>query len=89
MVYADDVTVIMSGSSEIEVIGSILRLYEAVTGTQVNQEKSVSLHLGTWRGRFMPTASIVEHWMKVLVKLLGVWFGPGLHVDKNGMVDDH
>jgi hypothetical protein len=81
--YADDVTVIVSDISEIEVIGTTLREYEAVTGAKINHEKSVGLQLGTWRGRSMPPDSVVGRWTDGPVKLLGVWFGPDLQVDKN------
>ena len=43
--YADDVTVIVSDISEIEVIGTTLKEYEAVTGAKIkNSEKSYHVY---------------------------------------------
>lgn len=42
--YADDLTVIVSDTTEIEVLGIALKDYEAVTGAKVNCE-SAAWHL--------------------------------------------
>jgi hypothetical protein len=81
--YADDVTVMVSDTKEIEVVGTTLKEYELLTGAKINQDKSVGLQLGTWRGRSMPSDGVVGRWTDGPVKLLGVWFGPDLQVDRN------
>lgn len=70
-------------------VSPTLKEYEVVTEAMINQEKSVGLLFDTWKGRPMPTDSVVGHWMEELVKLLGVEFNPDLQVDKNwGEVTD-
>ncbi|GAB1597330.1 hypothetical protein Ahia01_000009400 [Argonauta hians] len=81
--YADDVTVIVSDVDHIDAIGTIIKGYERVSGASINHEKSVCLRLGSWRGRPMPPDSVAGHWTDGPVKMLGVWFGPDLQVERN------
>ncbi len=73
----------VSDTTEVEVVGTIPKEYEAATGATINPDKSVGLRLGTWRGKSMPSDSVVGCWTDRPVKLLGVWFGPDLQLDKN------
>ena len=82
-VYVDDVTVMVSDASEIEAVGAILQEYQQVTGACINRDKSVGLQLGNWRGRPTPASGEFCRWTEGPVKLLGVWFGPDLQVDRN------
>ena len=42
--YADDVTVMVSDTTEVEVVGTVLKEYEAVTGAKINFGGSLSGH---------------------------------------------
>ncbi|MCP3653585.1 MAG: zinc-binding domain-containing protein [Herbaspirillum sp.] len=53
----------------------------------MNADKSVGLLLGEWRGEPTPAAASgvgVWRWTEGPVKVLGVWFGPDLQVERNG-----
>ena len=65
--YADDVSMLVTR-------------YEAVTGAKVNREKSVGLQLGSWKGCALSVPFI---WRDGPCKILGVWFGPNLQLEKN------
>lgn len=70
--YVDGITIIVSISRH--------KRIQSNDG-KINQEKSVSLHFVTWRGRFLQLNYVVEHWTEGPVKLLGIWFGPDLLVE--------
>lgn len=69
---ADNVTVIVSDSLEIEVVGTALRDYYAVTGTTINQEYLEGLQLGTKGGRSKASDRIIGCCTEGPIKLLGV-----------------
>ena len=78
--YADDVTVLVTSNAEISVVGAEIRLYETVTGAKINCDKSSGLRIGAWRG--MPLQGPFS-WSDGPCKILGVWFGPDLQLEKN------
>lgn len=82
MVYMDDVNIIIS-EEQLPHIEDDSKRYEMVARAKFNQEKSVVLQLGTWRGKWMSPNSIVRHQTEGLVKLLGVWFRENLQLEKN------
>ena len=51
-----------------------------MTGAKINRDKSVGLRLGTWKGCALPGPFI---WKDGPCKILGVWFGPDLQLEKN------
>lgn len=59
--YADDVSVIVLDTKQINVIGTTLSEYEAVTGAKINQ-KSVGLQLDTWRGKSISSKGVNGRW---------------------------
>ena len=78
--YADDVSVLVTSSAEVEEVSKEIGRYEAVTGAKINREKSVGLRLGSWKGCALPDPFI---WKDGPCKILGVWFGPDLQLEKN------
>ncbi|XP_014776647.1 uncharacterized protein LOC106873687 [Octopus bimaculoides] len=88
--YADDVAVIVSNNRHIDLVGTALKEYEAVTGVKVNREKLVGR--SSVPGKAEPYRSIVGRWTERPIILLGVWFSLDLQVknwdeamDKVGM----
>ena len=73
--YADVVSVLITSSAEVEEVSKEIGRYEAVTGAKINREKSVGLRLGSLKGPFI--------WKDDPCKILGVWFGPDLQLEKN------
>ena len=55
--YADDVSVLVTSSAEVEEQSKEIGRYEAVTGAKINREKSVGLQLGSWKGNALPGPS--------------------------------
>ena len=51
-----------------------------MTGAKINREKSVGLRLGSLKGCALPDPFI---WKDGPCKILGVWFGPDLQLEKN------
>ena len=78
--YADDVSVLVTSSAEVEEVSKEIGRYEAVTGAKINRDKSVGLRLGSWKGCALPGPFI---WKDGPCKILGVWFGPDLQLEKN------
>ena len=78
--YADDVSVLVTSSAEVEEVSKEIGRYEAVTGAKINREKSVGLRLGSWKGCALPSPFT---WKDSPCKILGVWFGPDLQLEKN------
>ena len=73
--YADDVSVLVMSSAEVEEVSKEIGRYEAVTGAKIDREKSVGLHLGSWKGCTLPAPFI---WKDGPCKILSIWFGPDL-----------
>ena len=78
--YADYVSVLVTSNAEVEEVSKEIGRYEAVTGAKINREKSVGLQLGSWKGCALPGHFI---WKDDPCKILGVWFGPDLQLEKN------
>ena len=78
--YADDVSLLVTSISEIEEVQKEIGRYEEVTGARINREKSVGLRLGSWKGSSLPGPF---SWTDGPCKILGVWFGPDLQLEKN------
>ena len=55
--------------------------YEKVAGAKVNFDKSEGLRLGAWRGSVLLPQPF--RWGDGLVRILGVWFEPGLQLERN------
>ena len=78
--YTDDVSVLVTSNAEVEEVSKEIRRYEAVAGAKINREKSVGLRLGSWKGCTLPGPFI---WKDGPCKILGVWFGSDLQLEKN------
>ena len=78
--YADDVSMLVTNSAKVEEVSKEIRRYKAVIGAKINCEKSVGLRLGSWKGCALPGPFI---WKDGPCKILGVWFGPDLQLEKN------
>ena len=93
--FADDVSVLVTSSAEVEEVSKEIGRYEAVTGAKINREKSVGLRLGSWKGCALPGPFTWKNGPSFQVKgpgraqpfhepkILGVWFGPDLQLEKN------
>ena len=55
--------------------------YERIAGAKVNFDKSEGLRLGAWRGS--DTLPGPFCWSDGPVRILGVWFGPNLQLERN------
>jgi hypothetical protein len=68
--YADDVTIILTNSTEIAKLKEIIRLYETASGATINERKSKSLSLNGWnRSHDIFGIPYVES-----IKILGITF---------------
>lgn len=50
--------------------------YGVGAGIKFYGEKSVGFQVGTRKGKWIPSNSVVERWIEGPIKMLGVWFGP-------------
>ena len=55
--------------------------YEKVADTKVNFDKTEGLDLVSWRGS-VPLTGLFP-WSDGPTRILGVWFGPGLQLERN------
>ena len=78
--YADDVSAFVSSREDIEAVQKAVDRYEKVTGAKINRDKSSGLRLGAWKGVALPGPF---SWTDGPVRILGVWFGPDLQLEKN------
>lgn len=62
------------------VVQKALERYGKVTGAKTNRNKASDLQLGAWKCLTLPGAS---SWTEGLIRILKVWFGPGLQLKKN------
>ena len=78
--YADDISVLVISSVDVVEVNKEIGRFEVVTGVKINREKSVGLQLGSWKGCALPG---LFSWKDSPCKILGVWFGPNLQLEKN------
>ena len=78
--YTDDVSMLVMSSAKVEEVSNEIGRYKAVAGAKINRKKSVSLRLGSWKGCALPGPFI---WKNGPFKILGIWFGPDLQLEKN------
>ena len=79
--FADDITVFVSRRLDIKAVKKAVSEYERIAGAKVNFDKSEGLRLGAWRGS--NTLPGPFRWSDGPVRILGVWFGPGLQLERN------
>ena len=79
--FADDVTVFVSRLRDIEAVKEAVVEYERIAGAKVNFDKSEGLRLGAWRGS--NTLPEPFRWSDGPIRILGVWFGPDLQLERN------
>ena len=78
--YVDDVTMFVTNNAEILEVDKEIREYEKVAGAKINSRKSEGLRLGSWRGVPLPGPF---RWTDGPWEILGVYFGPGVLLEKN------
>ena len=79
--FADDVTVFVSRLQDIEAVKEAVVEYERIAGAKVNFDKSEGLRLGAWMGS--NTLPGPFRWSDGPIRILGVWFGPDLQLERN------
>ena len=79
--FADDITVFVSSRLDIKAVKKAVSEYERIAGAKVNFDKSEGLRLGAWRGS--NTLPGLFRWSDGPVRILGVWFGPDLQLERN------
>ena len=79
--FADDVTVFVSRRQDIEAVKEAVVEYERIAGAKVNFDQSEGLRLGAWRGS--NTLPGPFRWSDGPIRILGVWFGPDLQLERN------
>ena len=79
--FSDDITVIVSRRLDVKAVKKAVGEYEWITGAKVNFNKSEGLRLGAWRG----SNTLLEpfRWSDGPVRILGVWFGSDLQLERN------
>jgi hypothetical protein len=77
--YADDITVIVTNPTDIEIICHTVRTCEQATEAQLNPRKSKALALGGW----LAPISLMGIELYQQVKILGVMFGSTLEMSTN------
>ena len=79
--FADDITVFVSRCLDIKAMKEAVVEYERIAGAKVNFDKSEGLRLGAWRGS--NTFPVPFRWSDGPIRILGVWFGPDLPLERN------
>ena len=79
--FADDITVFVSRRLDIKAVKEAVVEYERIAGAKVNFDKSEGLRLGAWRGS--NTLPVPFRWSDGPIRILGVWFGPDLQLERN------
>ena len=78
--YADDVSVLVTNNAGVVEVRKDIGRYDVVTGAKINHEKLVGLRLNSLKG-----FAISDYFScrDGPCKILGVWFGPNLLLEKN------
>ena len=76
-----DIIVFVSRCLDIKAMKKAVSEYERIAGAKVNSDKSEGLWLGAWRGN--DTLPGPFRWSDRPVRILGVWFGPDLQLERN------
>ena len=79
--YANDITVFVSRQLKIKVVKKAVKRYEEVACAKINFDKSEGLWLGASRDRVPLSGPFC--WRDGPICILGVWFGPGLQLERN------
>ena len=77
--FADYITVFVCRHRDILAVKEAVGSYEKVAGAKVNFDKSEGLWLGAWRSSIPLLWPF--RWSDGPVRILGVWFGPGLQLE--------
>lgn len=80
--YADDVIIMISRQSDIQVLSGLLKTFKGLSSASVNWSKSEALLLGEWTGG-KPDLPTGLGWGKSGFKYLGVYIGDELTVQRN------
>ena len=79
--FADDITVFVSCRLDIKVVEKAVSEYEWIAGAKVNFDNREGLRLGAWRGSNTLPGPFC--WTDRPVRIIGVWFGPDLQLERN------
>ncbi|CAI9608046.1 unnamed protein product [Staurois parvus] len=79
--YADDVSVIISGTEEAQEVVSVIEQYTEASGSKVNHEKSEVFWMGEEGESFELPDAFPEPQQEI--KILGIKFGPGDYGHRN------
>ena len=79
--FADDITVFVSRRLDIKAVKKAVVEYKRIARAKVNFDKSYGLQLGAWMG----SNTLLEPfcWSDGPVRILEVWFGPDLQLERN------
>ena len=78
---ANDITVFVSHRLDIKAVKKAVARYDQIAGAKINFDKSEGLRLSAWRvGVPLPETFL---WSDGPVRILEVWFGPDLQVERN------
>lgn len=69
-------------------LGEVIKGFGVEAGDRISRGKSVGFLLGIWRGKVIPLNNVMLCWTEGLLKLLGVWFGLGLQIEKHWSGDE-
>ena len=78
--FADDITVFEYRRLNIKAVKAVGE-YERIAGIKVNFDKSKGLQIDAWRGS--DTLPGPFCWSDGPIRILGVWFGPDLQLERN------
>ena len=79
--FADDITVFVFRRLDIKTMKEAVVEHEWIARAKVNFDKSEGLRLGAWRGSSTLPGSF--RWSGGPIRILGVWFGPDLQLERN------
>jgi len=73
--YADDITVFVKNTQDVEVLSDTLSVYEKASTAKVNWDKSEALWVGQGTSENLPLLSKDLKWKSEGFKILGIFFG--------------